>query len=61
MKIKTVCELTGLTDRTIRYYTAAAVIGVSRHLKKLVKLGYTNIIEIGGINSWPGETVTGDK
>ena len=27
----------------------------------LVKLGYTNIIEIGGINSWPGETVTGDK
>ena len=22
---------------------------------------YTNIIEIGGINSWPGETVTGDK
>lgn len=29
--------------------------------EKLVKLGYTNIIEIGGINSWPGETVTGDK
>ena len=25
------------------------------------KLGYTNIIEIGGMNSWPGETVTGDK
>ena len=22
---------------------------------------YTNIIEIGGINSWPGETVIGDK
>ena len=22
---------------------------------------YTNIIEIGGINSWPGETVNGDK
>ena len=29
--------------------------------EKLVKLGYTNIIEIGGINSWPGETVTGDN
>ena len=28
--------------------------------EKLVKLGYTNIVEIGGINSWPGETVTGD-
>ena len=28
---------------------------------KLVKLGYTNIVEIGGINSWPGETVAGDK
>ena len=25
---------------------------------KLVKLGYTNIIEFGGINSWPGEIVT---
>ena len=29
--------------------------------EKLVKLGYTNIVEIGGINSWYGETVTGDK
>ena len=29
--------------------------------EKLVKLGYTNIVEIGGINSWPGETVTSDK
>ena len=29
--------------------------------EKLMKLGYTNIIEIGGMNSWPGETVTGDK
>ena len=25
---------------------------------KLVQLGYINIIEIGGINSWPGEIVT---
>jgi len=24
---------------------------------KLVRLGYTNIVEIGGINSWPGEIV----
>lgn len=29
--------------------------------EKLVKLGYTNIVEIGGINRWPGETVAGDK
>ncbi len=24
--------------------------------EKLVKLGYTNIVEFGGINSWEGET-----
>ena len=24
---------------------------------KLVRLGYTNIVELGGINSWPGEIV----
>ena len=29
--------------------------------EKLVKLGYTNIVEIGGINRWPGETVAGNK
>ena len=29
--------------------------------EKLVKLGSTNIVEIGGINRWPGETVAGDK
>ena len=27
---------------------------------KLVKLGYANIVEFGGINDWPGETVSGD-
>ena len=27
--------------------------------KKLAALGYTNIVEFGGINSWPGETVSG--
>ena len=26
--------------------------------KKLAALGYTNIVEFGGINDWPGETVT---
>ena len=25
---------------------------------KLVKLGYTDIVEFGGINDWPGEVVT---
>jgi len=27
--------------------------------EKLVALGYTNIVEFGGINDWPGETVSG--
>ena len=27
--------------------------------EKLVALGYTNIVEFGGINDWPEETVTG--
>ena len=27
--------------------------------EKLVALGYTNIVEVGGINDWPGEIVTG--
>ena len=26
--------------------------------EKLVKLGYTNIVEFGGINDWPGEVVS---
>ena len=26
--------------------------------EKLAALGYTNIVEFGGINDWPGETVT---
>lgn len=25
---------------------------------KLAKLGYTNVVEFGGINSWPGEVVS---
>ena len=28
---------------------------------KLAALGYTNIVEFGGINSWPGETVAGNE
>ncbi|MDD6022768.1 MAG: rhodanese-like domain-containing protein [Oscillospiraceae bacterium] len=27
--------------------------------EKLVKLGYSNIVEFGGINDWTGETVSG--
>ncbi|MCQ2563477.1 MAG: rhodanese-like domain-containing protein [Mogibacterium sp.] len=27
---------------------------------KLAKIGYTNIHEIGGINTWPGTIATGD-
>lgn len=26
---------------------------------KLVQQGYTNVVEFGGINDWPGETVSG--
>ena len=26
--------------------------------EKLARLGYTNIMEFGGINDWPGEIVT---
>ena len=29
--------------------------------EKLAALGYTNIVEFGGINDWPGETVSGDE
>ena len=28
--------------------------------EKLVKLGYTNVVEFGGIIDWPGETVRGE-
>ncbi len=28
--------------------------------EKLVKLGYTNIVEFGGINDWTGDTVSGE-
>ena len=28
--------------------------------EKLVKLGYTNIVEFGGINDWTGEAVSGE-
>ena len=27
--------------------------------EKLAQLGYTNVVEFGGINDWPGEVVTG--
>ena len=27
--------------------------------QKLVDLGYTNIVEFGGINTWDGETISG--
>ena len=27
--------------------------------EKLVSLGFTNIVEFGGINDWPGDTISG--
>lgn len=29
--------------------------------EKLVRLGYTNIVEFGGINDWPGEIVSPEQ
>ena len=29
--------------------------------EKLSSMGYTNIMEFGGINSWPGDTVSGTE
>ena len=29
--------------------------------EKLVQLGYTNIVEFGGINAWTGDTVSGEE
>ena len=29
--------------------------------EKLVKLGYTNVVEFGGIIDWPGETETNER
>ena len=63
-------------DCVCRWYFGRFVFGKNIHKDQLIlvycrsgnrskqaseKLGYTNIIEIGGMNSWPGETVTGDK
>lgn len=28
--------------------------------QKLADLGYTNVVEFGGINDWPGDTVSGE-
>ena len=28
--------------------------------EKLAKMGYTNVVEFGGIRDWPGETVSGN-
>ena len=29
--------------------------------QKLAELGYSNVVEFGGINSWPGEVVSGNS
>ena len=29
--------------------------------QKLADMGYTNVVEFGGINDWPGETVSGTE
>ena len=56
-----------LQRRDLDYMEEAAAIarligryGLSQQqaADKLARLGYTNIVEFGGINSWPGEIVT---
>ena len=41
-------------DKVLEYAKAADAAA-----EKLVKLGYTNIVEFGGILDWKGETVSG--
>ena len=46
----TTCDLCNIMLRDSAHIQAS---------EKLTALGYTNIVEFGGINDWPGETVTG--
>ena len=36
----------------------AIKVYIQRADESLAALGYTNIVEFGGINDWPGETIS---
>ena len=53
-------EITGLPDKEQLILVYCRSGNRSKQAsEKLVKLGYTNVVEFGGINDWTGETVSG--
>ena len=53
-------EIPQLPDKAQRIYVYCRSGNRSKQAsEKLAKLGYTNVVEVGGINDWPGEVVSG--
>ena len=53
-------EIPELPDKAQRIYVYCRSGNRSKQAsEKLAQLGYTNVVEFGGINDWPGEVVTG--
>ena len=53
-------EITALPDKGQRIYIYCRSGNRSKQAaRKLIKLGYTNIVEAGGIRQWKGEVITG--
>ena len=51
-------EIAGLPDKDQKILVYCRSGNRSKQAaEKLVKLGYTNVVEIGGINDWTGEIV----
>ena len=56
LAVPTAAAITPATEIGCLLYTSRS----KQASEKLVKLGYTNIVEFGGINDWTGETVSGE-
>jgi rhodanese-related sulfurtransferase len=53
-------EIPELPDKAQRIFVYCRSGNRSKQAsEKLAQLGYTNVVEFGGINDWPGEVVTG--
>ena len=53
-------EIAALPDKGQRIYIYCRSGNRSKQAaRKLIKLGYTNIVEAGGIRQWKGEVITG--
>ena len=53
-------EISGLPDKDQLILVYCRIGNRSKQAaKKLAALGYTNVVEFGGIIDWPGETVSG--